>query len=849
MISLYDILEASGGQLFGEPIAQIFTNFCFDPGEVTPNALFVALKSDYGDTHHAIEQAIADGATGIICNRPPDSDTHTVSVIMVRDSVDALMAWSRYILDKSSVKVIGVTGSSGKSGAVEAIYHILSTRYSVLVSSNAYSDNRLHLPDALAYLKSEHQFIVLRLGATQPGELAALALVMQPDVGVVTNVHHSHLDHFDDTEQMAQEYRQLIQSLPEKALAVLNYDDDLVRAMSSHIKANVSTISVESFGATMMGYNVVLGPDGTGFDLRYAGERHVAKWIPILGKHQLYGVLAALTVGVHFGIALEDALRSLAELPGLPGRMAAFAGLNDSILIDDTHSANPESTTAALDWLNAVKDERQRVIVVLGDMDHLGAYSQIGHRTIGRKAAEVAGLLITEGGEAAAAGRAALDWGMDARTIRVHYSAEDTITALTSEITLTDNDIVLVKGGPSTRMNRLVKALLKYPEDADRLEVYTSVSTVDTAFQPLRPTWVEINTEAIAQNVRAIKQMLDPNVTLMAVVKADGYGHGAVAVAQTALLNGAEYLAVANLEEALELRYSGINAPILVLGYTPVYAVRQALRQNIAVTLYDLDMARAYARAAREANGRLRVHVKIDTGMGRLGLMPDEAVHVFRQLGTLNALEVEGIYTHFSSADEDIEFTAQQVETFRNVIRPLRAGGFNFPYIHAANSAGTVTSKDNHFTMVRVGLALYGLHPSEKIQLPDPFKPVMTWKTVIAQVKTLPSNHYVGYGNTYRTRGPETIAVLPIGYADGFRRWPTWGEVLVKGQRAPIVGRISMEKTSISVGHIPGVAVGDEVVLLGTQGDERITAEEIALRLGTINYEVVCNILARVPRR
>jgi alanine racemase len=469
---------------------------------------------------------------------------------------------------------------------------------------------------------------------------------------------------------------------------------------------------------------------------------------------------------------------------------------------------------------------------------------------VGRKAAEVAGLFITEGGEAAAAARAALDWGMDARTVRAHFSAEDTIAALTSELTLTDNDIVLVKGGPSTRMGRVVRALLKEAGDAGRLEVLSEDSDgVETTFQPLRPTWVEIDMNAVARNARALKRLLDPGVGLMAVVKADAYGHGAVAVAQTAALNGAEYLAVANLEEALELRYSGVNTPILVLGYTPVYATRQALRQNIAVTLYDLDMARGYARAAREAGGRLRVHVKLDTGMGRLGLMPAEAVSVFRQLSALPALDIEGLYTHFSSADEDAEFTAAQVETFRGVIRPLRAGGFNFRYIHAANSAGTLAGKENHFSMVRPGLALYGLHPSDKVRLPDGFAPAMTWKTVVAQVKTLPANHYVGYGNTYRTRGPETIAVLPIGYADGFRRWPNWGEVLVRGQRAPIIGRISMEKTTISVASIPGVAVGDEVVLLGTQGEAQITAEEVALRLGTINYEVVCNVLARVPRR
>lgn len=186
---------------------------------------------------------------------------------------------------------------------------------------------------------------------------------------------------------------------------------------------------------------------------------------------------------------------------------------------------------------------------------------------------------------------------------------------------------------------------------------------------------------------------------------------------------------------------------------------------------------------------------------------------------------------------------------FKNIIRPLRAGGFNFKYIHAANSAGTLTAQENHFNMVRVGAALYGLHPSSLVRLPNDFRSALTWKTVIAQVKTLPPDHAVGYGNTYYTQGEEKVAIIPVGYADGYRRSPNWGVALVHGKRAPIIGRVSMEKTILNVSHIPDVSIGDEVVLLGRQGDDEITAEEIAARLGTINYEVVCDILPRVPRR
>ena len=360
---------------------------------------------------------------------------------------------------------------------------------------------------------------------------------------------------------------------------------------------------------------------------------------------------------------------------------------------------------------------------------------------------------------------------------------------------------------------------------------------------------MEIDQSAIGHNVRQIKKMIGDDVTLMAVVKADAYGHGAPATAITTLANGAEALGVTTIQEALELRDAGIEAPILVMNYTPVYSVRQAIRHHITLTLYDLDMAYAYNRAAREVENQLTVHVKIDTGMGRLGLMPAETVPFFRHLANLQDLNVEGVYTHFSVADEDRDYTLSQLQHFKSIVNPLRASGFRFRYLHAANSAATLTLPDTYLDMVRPGIALYGHSPSSIVRVPDDFRPAMTWKTVVAQVKTLPPGHSVGYGRTYTTGGEERIAVIPVGYSHGFRRGPkNWGRVLVQGQFAPLIGRVSMEKSVIDVTNIPDVSIGDEVVLLGRQGNAEISASDIADRLGTTSYEVITTIMSRVPR-
>jgi alanine racemase len=365
----------------------------------------------------------------------------------------------------------------------------------------------------------------------------------------------------------------------------------------------------------------------------------------------------------------------------------------------------------------------------------------------------------------------------------------------------------------------------------------------------LRPTWVEFNPEAIAHNVRRLKQIVGEHVALMAVVKADGYGHGASAVARAALSGGASYLAVANLEEALLLREAGIRAPLLILSYADPAALPLALEYDLTLTVYDRDLAAAYERAALRANKQLPVHVKIDTGMGRLGLLPDQARAFLADVSDLGSLRLEGVYTHFSVADEDPVYTAEQARLFRSIVEPVRAAGIHLPLVHAANSAATLASPALHFDLVRVGLAMYGLTPSQKVPLPADFQPALAWKTVISSLKTLPPDHPVGYGNSYVTGDSERIAVIPVGYADGLRRAPAHcGEILVRGKRAPIIGRVSMEKTMISVSHIPECQIGDEVVLLGAQQGERITAEDIAQRLGTINYEVVCSILPRVSR-
>jgi alanine racemase len=366
---------------------------------------------------------------------------------------------------------------------------------------------------------------------------------------------------------------------------------------------------------------------------------------------------------------------------------------------------------------------------------------------------------------------------------------------------------------------------------------------------PPRPTWAEIDLLASEYNIRRIRGLLAPNVKVLAMIKAEAYGHGMVGVARAAERAGASMLGFASLSEALALDEAR-SLPRLVVGWTPGWLAELAIQNEVACMVCDLETASEFARAAQAIGKPARVHVKVDTGMHRLGFMPAEAVDAIAKIAAMNGLMLEGVFTHFAKADEaDPSYTYRQFEKFKQVLSEIEARGIHIPIKHCANSPTILRFPEMHLDMVRPGIILHGLDPSEDVVCPSDFKPVLTLKTMIASVKVLPPGSPVSYGGTYITPGYERIAVIPIGYADGFRRKPhNWGEVLVRGQRAPIVGRVCMDQCMINVTHIPEVKLGDEIVLIGAQGTDRIRAEDVAVRLGTNNYETTSMVMARVPR-
>jgi alanine racemase len=363
--------------------------------------------------------------------------------------------------------------------------------------------------------------------------------------------------------------------------------------------------------------------------------------------------------------------------------------------------------------------------------------------------------------------------------------------------------------------------------------------------------WAEIDLDAIAANVRGFVQHCGADVEVIAVVKGNAYGHGAAQVARAALHAGATRLAVHRLGEGIQLRKAGIDAPVLLMGYTPPAAAPSVACWHLTPSLITLEFAQAFSDAVLAAGQQpMPVHLKVDTGMNRYGVLPDEALPLARRVSALPGLVMEGIFTHFATADEpDDRYFHQQLAVFQGVLAGLERAGLHIPLIHAANSAAAMRFPTSHFNAVRPGIALYGLDPSGDWPPVFPLRAALALKSRVARVRLLPPGAPVSYGGAYITQRPTLAALVPLGYGDGYHRLlSNRGSVLIGGRRAPIIGRICMDQFVADASAAPAARQDDEVVLIGSQGGETIRAEEVARLAGTINYEITTALLPRIPR-
>jgi alanine racemase len=362
-------------------------------------------------------------------------------------------------------------------------------------------------------------------------------------------------------------------------------------------------------------------------------------------------------------------------------------------------------------------------------------------------------------------------------------------------------------------------------------------------------SWVEVDLDHFTRNWAEMRRLVGSGVRILQVVKADAYGHGAIEISNVALKNGAAMLGVANADEAVQLRVSGITAPILILSPSTNSEINEIIKYNLVPSVSDLNFAQELQKKCKKADLRVPIHIEVDTGMGRGGTMHHEAFKMIGEILDLPNLFLEGIFTHLSSSEVMEDYNRMQWSLFRKLLDKLDGEAIHIPVKHMANSGAILNFSEFHLDMVRPGLMSYGIYPSAETKTKASLCPVMCFKTRVVLIKEFPKGYSIGYGRSYITDKPTKVATIPVGYGDGYGRiLSNRGEALIRGSRTPVIGRVSMDMCTLDVTHIPDCQIGDEVVLMGRQGQECISADDLAAKLNTISYEILCALGKRAPR-
>jgi len=845
VITLNDLRNATGGQLFGEVYDDQFTGFCSDPSDVEPGYLFVFGESQAASGIYDLETALRNGAAGLLCENSPQVDTTGVTVILVGDIITAMGQWAAYVLRQYNTTVVCTYGRVGAALVRSAIASVLSTEFSAYLPSET-GGGRLSLPLAVQQLQPDHQVAVLSLDGKSVEQQQTDIANAQPIVSVITELEP--VDRFNLIAGQRQERiaRGILHSLPGAGRAVLNFCDPVVRRIREASDAPVATYGwagsqhelPDDIDVAAVDVNYSLR--GNEFSLVVRQQQARAAMTNCLGPHGLSAVLAAITVGALFELPLDNMLEAIAKVPPVYGMLHPILNHRGAAVIDHSEDTTIDSMLQSLDWLSMLEVPGRR-IVVMGDLAGTSTSSGQVYQSVSQKLAEVADYAVLKGDVAAAVTPAASHAGMDLNRIHTAYLPNDAASMIDR---LAENgDIVLVAGGKKAQMRRVVNALLGRPEGANTSHIVHQPTFGDT--------WIELDLNALGNNVEIVKRRVRTDVQLMAIVEGNAFGHGLLPVAATALARGVAALAVSTVEEGVQLRMAGISEPILIMNPVRRAMILRAVEYDLQLTISSLETAHLLMITLQEHHLTAQVHLLVDVGFGMFGLLPEQVPGQVRQLTRTDSIEIVGLYTYLPLAEDLLEAarTREQLAVFSKTLASLKAAGIQLPFVHAANSAAILTVPESHHNTVRIGSVMYGLNPSLTITPPAGLKPVLSWKTTVTQIKILPEGWGVGGGSLYKASPDEAVAIIPVGYFDGLpsgRR--DWGEVLIRGRKAPLIGRVSSWAAAVGISHIPEVQVGDEVVLLGKQGELQIPVEDVAHRLDVSIYDLLASLPASIPR-
>ncbi len=825
-LTLGDVLAATGGELVRGKLATTLTRVATDSRDpLLDGALFVALRGPNFDGHDYLSGAATKGARAAVVARGQDVPAVITHVVAVGDTLDALQAIASAWRDRFVGGVVGVTGSNGKTVVKDMIAAILAREYTAWRSPGSFN-SQVGVALSLLGLRPEHDVAVIEAGISRPGEMERLESMVRPTLGVLTHIGHAHAAHLLTLENTAREKINLFKGIKHKT--IYPGDDATLASIGMDARSTPFWVCDEDDGRGGLILHDIAphGTSGWTFTLRLQDGERVDATLDAPARHDLSNAAAAAAAARALG-ASTDAIRDgLAAYSPRASRLELHTTPSGVTLINDSYSADPTSAVAALETLRHHAPNSRRV-AILGDMLDLGALAPSAHRDLGAHAAHVGvGVLIATGEHREAVAHAARDAGVP----RVHtVEGEDDLHALLDE-ELREGDVVLFKASGAVGLDRVATRLL----------------------ESLGPARLEIDLDAVRDNYHALRRHLGRGVKVMGVVKSYGYGNDATRVSRALVREGIDALAVAYADEGVALRRAGLTLPILVTNAL-AHESDKLVRHQLTALVSSFHSARALAREARARSVRAQAHVEVDTGMRRAGFTLDDLPDLLEWLSGDEPIDVVGVMTHFAGADEahHDSYTRTQITTFRRALALFDGADVPTGTVHAANTSAAWRFPDATFDMVRLGLGLYGVQPSEDVaRETHGTRPALKFSTRIVDVRTISAGESVSYGRTWAAPRDGRLATIAAGYNDGLPRFMSnGGEVLIGGRRCSIVGNVCMDVAVVDVTDLePPPEPGDEVVLFGTQGEQTLTVDAIAKRGHTISYEILCNVSPRVRR-
>ncbi|MDD2432968.1 MAG: alanine racemase [Clostridia bacterium] len=809
-------------------------NISTDTRKIQVGDVFLALIGEKHDGHDYIQVAIDKGASAlIVCDKYVGE--WEIPVLKVPDTLKALAQLATYYRKKLNIKIIAVTGSSGKTTTKNMIAKLLSARYQV-VSTYKNFNNQIGLPLSIFELTSEHEVAVLELGMNHLGEIAELSKIASPDIAVITNVGSAHIGNLGSLENVRKAKLEIIEGLdPQKGLLILNSDDQRLSSAE-----NIPYAHVLFAGTDAAKQNYVYAdsmetlPDGLSFDLVNDGVR-TKIFIPIRGNHNINNALLAITCALQMGISVKE-IRDIFRYfvnDNLRNEEYIFKGIT---MIKDYYNANPDSMQAALATLQSYGNAGKK-IAILGEMNELGRFSSAEHRRLGELCREMTDVVFF-------VGDSYQDFAKGYGESRHAFKTKEELCVYLKEYIISANigekDVILIKGSRSMKMEEVFAHLKKYL-DMDYSE---------DSFKYLPSTAVKLHVDvsAMQNNIRKIQNAVSENVEIMPIIKANAYSCGTDIVVNT--FHFCNYLAVADVKEAVILKRIFPEKKIMILYQPDLLDIPAIVENNFIVGIGYYEFAEKLNECA-STDQKMRIHIEIDTGAGRLGINPACAREIAGKVKRLENIVVEGLYMHYVCADstnqDDLEYTEMQTKKFIEAVHNFEDVYGQVRFKHASSSAPIFTQKQAHFNMVRPGYMIYGYYSSEALKQKITLSPALQLSTKILQIKTVPPGTFISYGRTFVTKRESVIATVAVGYADGLSRlMSNRGFFVVNGQRALIVGKMCMDLTMLDITDIIGkVNVGDEVYIFD---NNNVTLDDVATWSDTIGYEVLTRIDDKVER-